>query len=167
MISPTTTGQRQKDTIPQLQTLQETRTKQQNVDASATSQPSDEVEDEFSDGGVDWGKVGTIADTAQEMQAAAEREEKIAGLILEAQAAVKKIKEGRKGTGSGRPPARGPLGSGAFEAAISAIRYTLSSTASTSASTCAPHERLHSSTRASSTSTCSSSITPPHTLKGR
>ena len=44
---------------------------------SATSQPSDEVEDEFSDGGVDWGKVGTIADTAQEMQAAAEREDKI------------------------------------------------------------------------------------------
>jgi len=88
---------------------------------SATSQPSDEVEDEFSDGGVDWGKVGTIADTAQEMQAAAEREEKIAGLILEAQAAVKKIKEGRKGGGSGRPPARGPLGSDAFEAAKSRL----------------------------------------------
>ena len=76
---------------------------------SATSQPSDEVEDEFSDGGVDWGKVAT--------QAAAEREEKIAGLILEAQAAVKKIKDGRRGTGSGHRPAGGPLGSDAFEAA--------------------------------------------------
>ena len=89
--------------------------------ASATSQPSDEVENEFSDGDVDWDKVGSVADAAQEVQAAAEREEKITGLIVEAQAAVKAIKDGRKGTGSGRPPARGPLGSGAFEAANSRL----------------------------------------------
>ena len=50
---------------------------------SATSQPSDEVENEFSDGDVDWDKVGSVADAAQEVQAAAEREEKITGLIVE------------------------------------------------------------------------------------
>ena len=121
MISPTTTGQRQKDTIPQLQTLFRAARNSKMSQASATSQPSDEVENEFSDGDVDWDKVGSVADAAQEVQAAAEREEKITGLIVEAQAAVKAIKDGRKGTGSGRPPARGPLGSGAFEAANSRL----------------------------------------------
>jgi hypothetical protein len=91
------------------------------VSSGASSSLSAEADDEFSDGGIDDAAALTLVEAAAKMQAAAEREEKIVGLIVEAQAAVKAIKDGRKGTGSGRPPACGPLGSGAFEAANSRL----------------------------------------------
>ena len=62
-----------------------------------------EDDDEFRDKGMDWAKAGTLVDTAEKMQAAAEREEKIEELTKEAKGVLQEIATLRRGKCSGRP----------------------------------------------------------------
>ena len=73
-----------------------------------------EDDDEFRDKGMDWAKAGTMVDTAEKMQAAAERQQKINDLIDEAETELKEIGRLRKG-GSGHPGKTGRKGTENFK----------------------------------------------------
>jgi len=70
---------------------------------------------EFGDDGTDWEAVAdetdALAKTALEVQAAAEREEKIQELTKEAEGVLQEIAHLRVGSGSGRPKKAGSAGS--------------------------------------------------------
>ena len=71
-------------------------------------------EDEFSDSNFDWEAVGSLADTAQQVHAAAERQQKINDLVDEAETELKEIGRLRKG-GSGHPGKTGRKGTENFK----------------------------------------------------
>ena len=78
-------------------------------------QGSSTAPDEFSDDDLDWGaavkKTDALVKAAQEVQAAAEREQKIQELIKEAEGVLQDIAALRKANGRGRPKTAGPAGS--------------------------------------------------------
>ena len=71
---------------------------------------SAEADDEFGDGGVDDAAALTLVEAAEKVQAAAEREKKIAGLIADHEAELKEIARLRKQKGSGHPGNSGRVG---------------------------------------------------------
>jgi hypothetical protein len=71
---------------------------------------SAEADDEFGDGGVDDAAALTLVEAAEKVQAAAEREKKIAGLIADHEAELKEIARLRRLKGSGHPGKEGRTG---------------------------------------------------------
>ena len=80
------------------------------MSSGASSSRSAEADDEFSDGGIDDAAALTLVEAAEKVQAAAEREKKIDGLIADHEAELKEIARLRKQKGSGHPGNSGRMG---------------------------------------------------------
>ena len=80
------------------------------MSSGASSSRSAEADDEFSDGGIDDEAALTLVEAAEKVQAAAEREKKIGGLIADHEAELKEIARLRKLKGSGHPGNSGRVG---------------------------------------------------------